>query len=259
MSDKDKPLDGPENEIPEKSETAMSGWAETAMENEGELSSEDGEAEIDPIMQLVEDNADLKDQLLRAMAEMENMRRRTERQVKEANIYAVSNFARDTLTIGDNLQRTLEAVPPEARAEGGALASLLDGVELTQRELQKTLEKHGVQSINPEGEKFDPNFHQAMFEIENPDIPSGTVVQVAQTGYVIGARVLRPAMVGIAKGGPKFVAPASDEDGHGSEPPQSDPGDDMGLNEATVRAEDAQAEAAKAKEPAPGSRIDKSA
>lgn len=254
MSDKDKPFDGPDDEMRETPEVSLSGWTG----NDDEIPSEDGEIEIDPIAQLVEDNADLKDQLLRAMAEMENMRRRTERQVKEANIYAVSNFARDTLTIGDNLQRTLEAVPPEARAEGGALATLLDGVELTQRELQKTLEKHGVQAINPEGEKFDPNFHQAMFEIENPDIASGTVVQVAQAGYVIGARVLRPAMVGIAKGGPKFVAPSDDENPL-SEAPQSEPGEDMGLNEATVRAEDAQAEAAKAKEPAPGSRIDKSA
>ncbi|MBL4756775.1 MAG: nucleotide exchange factor GrpE [Rhizobiales bacterium] len=258
MSDKDKPFDGPDDEMRETPEVSLSGWTETAMENEGELPPEDGEAEIDPVIQLIEDNADLKDQLLRAMAEMENMRRRTERQVKDANIYAVSNFARDTLTIGDNLERTLEAVPPEARAEGGALATLLDGVELTQRELQKTLEKHGVRAINPEGEKFDPNFHQAMFEIENPDIASGTVVQVAQTGYVIGERVLRPAMVGIAKGGPKFVTPANNDEAT-SDASQSELSDDMSRNEAAVRAEDAQAEAAKAKEPAPGSRIDKSA
>ncbi len=186
---------------------------------------------------------------------MENVRRRADRQVKDANIYAVSNFARDTLVIGDNLRRTLDAVPEDARKDDDALKSLLEGVELTHRELQKTLEKHGVHEIVPDGEKFDPNFHQAMFEVENPDIASGTIIQVAQPGYVIGERVLRPAMVGIAKGGPKYVAKSAGDETDDTTEPVSD----MSREEAAVRAEEAQAEVAKAKEPPIGSRIDKSA
>jgi molecular chaperone GrpE len=144
---------------------------------------------------------------LRMLADMENLRRRTEREVADARTYAVSNFARDMLTVADNFQRAIDSVPAEARAAGDpALKALIEGVELTERDMLKTLERYGVKRLEPEGQKFDPNLHQAMFEVPNPDIPNGTVVQVVQTGYVIGDRVLRPALVGVAKGGPKGAA-----------------------------------------------------
>ncbi|AXS39072.1 nucleotide exchange factor GrpE [Breoghania sp. L-A4] len=153
---------------------------------------------------LVRENADLKDQTLRTLAEMENLRRRTEREVRDAKQYAVASFARDMLTVSDNLSRALEALPAETRESADeGLKALIDGIGMTEREMLNQLEKHGVRPINPEGEKFDPNFHQAMFEVPNADVPNGTVVQVVQTGYVIGERVLRPAMVGVAKGAPK--------------------------------------------------------
>jgi molecular chaperone GrpE len=148
--------------------------------------------------------AELKDQLLRTLAEMENLRRRTEREIADSRTYAVTSFARDVLSVADNLSRALSTVPEDARVGAGeTITALLDGVEMTERDLAKTLEKHGVRKLEPVGERFDPNFHQAMFEVPNPEVPNGTVVQVVQTGYRIGDRVLRPAMVGVARGGPK--------------------------------------------------------
>ena len=153
---------------------------------------------------LIAENAELKDKVLRAAAEMENLRQRTARDVRDAKTYAVSNFARDMLAIADNLNRANAAVPAEARANADAgLAGLIEGVELTERSLLSVLERHGVRKLEPEGQKFDPNFHQAMFEVPNPNVPNNTVVQVVQDGYAIADRVLRPAMVGVAKGGPK--------------------------------------------------------
>ncbi|GGE29677.1 protein GrpE [Agaricicola taiwanensis] len=142
----------------------------------------------------------LKDRLMRTLAEMENLRKRTEREVADAKIYAVSSFARDLLSVADNMDRALAALP-ETRDE--ALSAFAEGVELTSRELLKVLQKHGVKRISPSGEKFDPHFHQAMFEVEDATVPSGTVVQVMQDGYVIGERALRPAFVGVSKGGAK--------------------------------------------------------
>jgi molecular chaperone GrpE len=150
------------------------------------------------------ENAELKDRALRALAEVENNRRRTEREANDARTYGISRFAADTVSVADNLRRAIEAVPAEAREGADAgLKTLLDGVELTEREFLKALEKHGVRRIDPKGERFDPNLHQAMFEIEDKSQPAGTVVQVVQPGFTIGERVLRPAMVGVAKGGPK--------------------------------------------------------
>ena len=143
----------------------------------------------------------MRDRLLRTMAEMENVRRRTEREKSDTARYAISNFARDVLTVGDNLRRTIEHVPAEAAAQDPALKSFLDGVELTERELLNVLERHGVTRIDPVGQRFDPNCHQAMYEVPNPDVPEGTVVDVMQAGYVIGDRCLRPALVAVAKGG----------------------------------------------------------
>jgi molecular chaperone GrpE len=158
----------------------------------------------DAVARLQAENAELKDRTLRTLADMENLRRRTEREVKDAGQYAIAAFARDMLTVGDNLRRAIEAIGPAARESAdSSLRTLLDGVEMTEREMLKSLEKHGVRRLSPQGERFDPNLHQAMFEMPDASVPSGTVVQVVQDGYVIGDRVLRPALVGVAKGGPR--------------------------------------------------------
>jgi molecular chaperone GrpE len=156
---------------------------------------------------LLTENADMRDRLLRTMADMENLRRRTEREKADTARYAISNFARDVLTVGDNLKRTIDHVPAEAAAEDPALKSFLDGVALTERELLNVLERHGVTRIEPLGARFDPNCHQAMYEVQDKDVPDGTVVEVMQAGYVIGERCLRPALVAVAKGGAKQAKP----------------------------------------------------
>src|SRR5580693_7960646 len=162
-----------------------------------------------PSTALDREHAEMKDRLLRTLAEMENLRKRTEREVTDARLYGVASFARDMLGVADNMRRALYAVSPELRAstEPGVKA-LIDGVELTERELLKALEKNGVRQFSPRGEKFDPNVHQAMFEVPNASVPAGSVVEVVQPGYMIGERMLRPAMVGVSKGGPR-TAPAS--------------------------------------------------
>ena len=164
----------------------------------------DGTAEPDRVSLLEAERTDLKERLLRTLADMENLRRRTEREVADARTYAVTNFARDMLTVADNVRRALDAVPADAKA-GEATKALIDGIELTERDLLKTLERNGVKKLDPQGSKFDPNMHQAIFEIPNAEVAAGTVLQVVQTGYAIGDRVLRPAMVGVAKGGPKVM------------------------------------------------------
>jgi molecular chaperone GrpE len=141
---------------------------------------------------------------------METLRQRTRREVADAKTYGITGFARDVLEIADNLQRALDAVPAETKAAADpGLKGLIEGVELTERSLLNALEKNGVKKFDPMGEKFDPNFQQAMFEVPDPSVPSGTVVQVVQAGYMIGERVLRPALVGVAKGGAK-AAPTAD-------------------------------------------------
>ncbi|WP_297322419.1 nucleotide exchange factor GrpE [uncultured Bartonella sp.] len=157
----------------------------------------------DAVAALEAENEELKDQILRLAAEMENLRRRTARDVADAKAYSVANFARDMLQVSDNLSRALQAIPEGAREHDAGLNALAEGVEMTERAMMAALERNGVKKIHPEGQKFDPNFHQAMFEIPNPDVPNNTVQQVVQAGYVIGDRVLRPAMVGVTKGGPK--------------------------------------------------------
>jgi molecular chaperone GrpE len=155
------------------------------------------------------ENAALKDRVLRTLAEMENLRRRTERETADSRTYAVTAFARDMLNVADNLARALGSVPESARSgDDEALKTLIDGVELTARDLSAALGRHGVKKLEPQGEKFDPNFHQAMFEIPDESLPSGTVTQVMQSGWTIGDRVLRPAMVAVSKGGPKAVKTA---------------------------------------------------
>jgi molecular chaperone GrpE len=152
---------------------------------------------------LAKENAELKDRVLRTLAEMENLRRRTEREVADSRVYAIQSFARDLVGVADNIQRALDAVRDSGVALEGPAKALVDGVELTERELLKVLEKNGVRKFDPKGEKFDPNMHQAIFEVPDARVPSGSVVQVIQPGFAIGDRVLRPALVGVSKGGPK--------------------------------------------------------
>ncbi|MBR0791173.1 nucleotide exchange factor GrpE [Bradyrhizobium manausense] len=157
--------------------------------------------------------AEARDRMLRTLAEMENLRKRTAKEVADSKLYGVTGFARDVLDIADNLQRALDAVPAEARATADpGLTSLIEGVELTERSLLNALEKHGVKKFDPQGQKFDPNFQQAMYEVPDASVPAGTVVQVMQAGYTIGERVLRPALVGVAKGGVKPAPAANSND-----------------------------------------------
>jgi len=154
-------------------------------------------------MALEVENAELRDRVLRAVAEMENLRKRTQREVADARSYAIADFARDMLGATDNLVRALAMVPEHLlNHEDAAIRSLIEGIGMTEREMQRLMQKHGVRPIIAEGQKFDPHKHQAMFEVPDETVPAGTVVQVVQPGYEIGERVLRPAMVGIAKGGP---------------------------------------------------------
>ena len=201
-------FDNPEDEMSEE-------------EFDAAIAKEEQEAAAEPkprdpadvIVALNEENTELKNKAMSLLADMENLRRRTEREVKDARQYAVANFARDMLSVSDNMSRALQALPDDVR-EGAdeTFKTLLEGVEMTDRDLQNQLSKNGVVQLSPEGEKFDPNFHQAMFEVPNIEIPNGTVVQVVQAGYQIGERVLRPAMVGISKGGPKAAAaPVAEE------------------------------------------------
>jgi len=162
--------------------------------------------------ELESDVAALKDQLLRAMAEAENVRRRTEREKADASKYAVTNFARAILSVADNLNRALESVSQEARDGNEDLNNLFVGIELTGNELENVYEQFGIKPIEALGKKFDHNFHQAMFEVEDPDQPAGLVVQQVQKGYVIQDRLLRAAMVGVSKGGPKLEEEPAGED-----------------------------------------------
>jgi molecular chaperone GrpE len=158
---------------------------------------------------LYAENAGLKDKVLRTLAEMENLRRRTEREVADAKVYGVTSFARDMLTVADNLRRAIDSIPAELRDSADAgIKTLVEGIDLTERDFLSRLTKHGVKKLEPQGQKFDPNLHEALFEVPNPDVPTGTVLQVVEAGYSIGERCLRPAKVGVARGGPK--APAAE-------------------------------------------------
>lgn len=155
------------------------------------------------------EHAETKDRLLRALAEMENLRRRTEREVADAKLYGIANFAREALTLADNLRRALDCFPAEARESlEPHVAALLEGVELTERDFSARLARFGVKKIEALGARFDPNHHEALFEIPDQSQPAGTVAQVVEPGYLIGDRVLRPAKVGVTRGGPKPGAPA---------------------------------------------------
>ncbi len=159
------------------------------------------EMEMDPIEELATENADLKDRLLRAFADTDNLRKRAEREKAEATLYAATNFAKDLLSVSDSMGKALEMMPEEARNKADeATRNLIEGIELTRRELLNTFQKYNITELDPTDEKFDPNYHQAMFEVPDTGKPGGTVVQVVQTGFKIGERILRPALVGVAKG-----------------------------------------------------------
>ena len=205
----------PKDERTPENTAAKTGYAETAATGEAFQADEAAQAQAqdadyEAVVRLMKENEELKDRALRLAAEMENLRRRTQRDVQDAKSYAISNFARDMLQVSDNLDRALAAIPAEAKESGDVgFKALIEGVELTGRAMLSAMERHGVKRLDPEGERFDPNFHQAMFEVPNPEVPANTVVQVVQTGFIIGDRVLRPAMVGVSKGGPK-PAPAAE-------------------------------------------------
>ena len=157
--------------------------------------------------------AELKDQLLRALAETENVRRRAKKDVADAGRYGIANFARDMLSVSDNMTRALDSTPDGAREESDIVKALVEGVEMTAREMASALERHGIKQVNPLGAKFDYNLHQAMFEAPATGQPDGTIVEVVQVGFMIGDRLLRPAMVGVAKA----ARPPAEKDGDGEE------------------------------------------
>lgn len=174
-------------------------------------------AEVDTLQGQI---ANLTDRLLRAHAEMDNLRKRAEREREETAKYAISKFAREVVAVADNFERAIQAVPAGAAEQDAVLKSLVDGVSMTEREFLNVLERNGVKRINPKGEQFNPHHHQAMMEMQNTEVAPGTILEVFQCGYFIEDRVLRPAMVVVAKGGPK-PPPATDE----AEPPSDGPGE----------------------------------
>lgn len=167
------------------------------------------------------EKAEYQDRAMRLAAEMENLRKRTQKDVADARAFSIAGFAREMLAVSDNLQRALQAVPQEARKAGDeGFKALIEGVELTERSMMQALEKNGVKRISPLNERFDPNFHQAMFEIPDDEAPNNTVLQVVQDGYVIGERCLRPALVGVSKGGPKTPQKSADPGSNGQNGPE---------------------------------------
>lgn len=158
---------------------------------------ENGDAE--KIAKLQDELAKMKDQALRALAEAENARKRAIKEREDASKYAVSGFAKDLLSVADNLRRALDAIPADAVAVDPRIKNFIDGIEATERGLLKSFEQNGIRRIDPSGEPFNPNFHEVMFEAPGTGKPAGTVIQVIETGYILNDRLLRPARVGVAK------------------------------------------------------------
>ncbi len=175
----------------------------------------------------------LKDERLRALAEVENVRRRAARDKADAAKYAVSGFARDILGVADNLQRAMAAVDEQARGVDPALDGLIVGVQMTEKELLSVFQRHGITPIAAEGQPFDPHVHDAMFEVPDPSVPAGTVVHVVEPGFMIHDRPLRPARVGVSTGGPK---PAP-------KPPGAEAGSEAAASDARAAAYGRQADA----------------
>ena len=179
--------------------------------------ADDGNRTVHDVIEALQtESAEFKDKWLRAQAEIENVRKRAEREREATAKYAISKLAQDIVTVGDNFQRAIDAVPAAAAEQDVALKGVLDGVRMIERELLNALERFGIKRMQPINEPFNPHLHQAVMEVPRSDVPSGLVVQVFQPGYTIEDRVLRPAMVGIAKGGPKVPA------GEAQSPPPGD-------------------------------------
>jgi molecular chaperone GrpE len=204
------------NETPEERAAATDAAADMATEL-AELGAEDApgedvEIEIDAAAEAEVEIAALKDKLLRTLADMENLRRRSQKDREDALKYASANFARDMLSVADNLRRAIESIPEDGDPDGTALVGFIEGISLTEKGLLSALERHKIKKIEPIGKKFDPEFHEALFEIPTNDAPRGTVMQVMETGYVIHDRLLRPAKVGIAKAAPVDAGPGDQID-----------------------------------------------
>ena len=163
------------------------------------IGSESEETTKEPVEALEEQVSELKDQLLRSVAELDNYRKRAEREKEQLRKFGIANFAKDLLSAADNLRRAVESGPTELEGADENVKNLIVGVEMTEKELLSAFEKNGVRKIDPIGEKFDYNFHQAMFEVETDKEEPGLVIQVLQPGYAIADRVLRAAMVGVSK------------------------------------------------------------
>ena len=206
MNDQDKN----NQDIPEAANDAETPEEEVVEQEVSEAektgSGDDGD------MTAEEEVAELKDKLLRTLADMENLRRRSQKDREDALKYSSANFARDMLSVADNLRRAIDSIPEDGDPDGAALVGFIEGISLTEKELLSTLERHGIRKIDPMGEKFDPQFHEAMFEIPSAEAENGTVLQVVEVGYVIHDRLLRPAKVGIAKAGPAPTGPGDQVD-----------------------------------------------
>ena len=194
------------NQETEDENTAAAGDAKQPAEDQVEdaagddaENTDDSNIALDPVTILEMERDDLKDQALRAMAEVENMRRRTERELAQARRYGHANFARDLLAAIDNLKRAVDVLPEDRSGLDANMTNLVVGVEMIHQEITSVLERHGITMINPEGEKFDYDKHQAMFEVPTNDVEPGMVVQVAQNGWILHDRLLTPAMVGVSK------------------------------------------------------------
>lgn len=206
MSTEPKPQNGPQDEDNLEGSFAEQIEADGALEaalNAAESaptqgSAQESAAESGQLAALEEQLAQAKDQTLRALAELENYRRRAQKEREDAGKYAVSSFARDLLSVSDNLRRAIEAFPDDARQDT-RVANLVEGIEATEKELLRSFDKHGIEKIEPLDLPFDPNFHEVMFEAAIPGKPGGMVIQVIEAGYVLNERLLRPARVGVSK------------------------------------------------------------
>jgi molecular chaperone GrpE len=215
MSDEKKPNDEP---APSPSEAGQAAPDEVSVE---QLKAMIAALQTD-LEKKSADVAAKQDQFLRAVAETENVRRRLEREKEETAKYAITRFAKDILSVGDNFQRAIAAVPKDAVETDPALKSLLDGVTLAERDFKSALERHGVRTIDPAGKPFDPHHHQAVMEQEDTNVPAGTVLQVYQVGYMIDDRNLRPAMVVVSRGGPKSAKTDDGAPGASDAPPTAE-------------------------------------
>jgi molecular chaperone GrpE len=162
------------------------------------------------VEQLQAEKADLQDKLLRALAEAQNVRRRAQQDVERERKFGIERFAKDVLSVADNLGRALSVLPDDTDAIDPALRNVIVGVPATERELQSVLERHGIKRVESLGRPFNAEFHQAMMEVEDPTVPAGTVVQELAPGYLIAGRLLRAAMVAVSKGGPAVRSPSNE-------------------------------------------------